>query len=197
MLRPRVALVERDVRDTEATSAEAVKQGEVHGEAATTNRLTESNIEGEKAQDVSSRVQFSAKSSSVLTTITFSRRSASTTTKLSLGRPSLNTVPPPPHAGPGFASGAIRSGAARVLSMDPFEPRSTNIRDEFLTIAPPVSVNSTSCDWLPALTARMTRRPSRLRCAATLTFGHAVPLPLLPSTDTSSVCSAHVCEIMA
>ena len=39
-----VALVERDARDTEATSAEAVKQQEVQGEASSAYRLAKSNI---------------------------------------------------------------------------------------------------------------------------------------------------------
>ena len=49
-----VALVECDARDTEATNAEAVKQGEVHGEASATYRLTKSNIEAESAHGSSS-----------------------------------------------------------------------------------------------------------------------------------------------
>ena len=57
-----VARVECDARDTEAKNAEAVKQGEVHGEASATYRLTKPNIEGESALDASSRVLFSTES---------------------------------------------------------------------------------------------------------------------------------------
>ena len=70
-----VALVECDARDAEATSAEAVKQGAVHGEASTTNRLTRAKIEGEKAQDVSSRVLLSTESHIASSEVVFSTKS--------------------------------------------------------------------------------------------------------------------------